>query len=199
MSRQRLADRAGVSWATVVNVEMGRPGIRVDTLCAVAEAVGLDIVLRAYPGRSPSLHDSGQLEHVRLLLGQAGDQWQPEIELAVGQHGLAIDLALFGASEIQAHEVERMASNFQAQLRRADEKRLALAAGHQRPVRLVMVIEDTARNRAAVAPHLELVRTRLPATPSEVLASLRSGGPLGRDGLLWFRPRRFRARQRSPD
>jgi hypothetical protein len=63
----------------------------------------------------------------------------------------------------------------------------------------VMVIEDTARNRAAVAPHLELVRTRLPATPSEVLASLRSGGPLGRDGLLWFRPRRFRARQRSLD
>lgn len=198
MTRQQLANRAGVSWATVVHVEIGEPGVQVDTLCAVGEAAGLDIVLRAYPGRPPSLHDTGQLEHVRLLMGQAHGQWHPHVELAVGPHGQAIDLAFFGAAEIQAHEVERMASDFQAQLRRADEKRLALAASHQRPVRLVMVIEDTARNRAAMAPHLEVVRTRLPATSGEVLASLRSGQPLGQDGLLWFRPRRFRSpRSRS--
>lgn len=192
MTRQQLAHRAGVSWATVVHVEMGEPGVQVDTLCAVGEAAGLDVVLRAYPGRPPSLRDTGQLEHVRLLVGLTHGQWQPQVELAVGPHGQAIDLAFFGATEIQAHEVERMASDFQAQLRRSDEKRLTLAAQHQRPVRLVMVIEDTARNRTAVAPHLDVVRARLPATSREVLASLRSGTPLGRDGLLWFRPRRFR-------
>lgn len=193
MTRQQLADRAGVSWATVVHVEIGQPGIQVSTLCAVGEAAGLDIVLRAYPGRSPSLHDTGQLQQVRILMTQAHRQWQPQIEVAVGPHGQAIDMVLFGAAEIQAHEVERMATDFQAQLRRADEKRMALAAKHQRPVRLVMVIEDTTRNRAAVAPHLDVVRARLPAGPREVLASLRSGGPLGKDGLLWLRARRFRS------
>jgi hypothetical protein len=55
-------------------------------------------------------------------------------------------------------------------------------------VRLVLVIEDTRRNRELVAPHAELIRTALPATPGEILRSIRQGTPLGRDGLLWVRP-----------
>jgi hypothetical protein len=53
-----------------------------------------------------------------------------------------------------------------------------------------MVVEDTERNRAAVAPHLAFIRTALPARSREILKSLRTGEPLGRDGLLWLRRRR---------
>ena len=182
-----------MSWATVVNVEIGEPGVRLDTLCAVGEAVGLDIVLRAYPGRQPTLRDIGQLEHAELLVAQLHERWQPQIELAVGQHGEAVDLALFGADEIQDYEIETLATDFQRQLRRADQKRLFLAAQHRRPVRLVLAIRDSPANRAALAPHLAMIRASLPAGSREVLASLRSGEPLGRDGLVWLRPRRLRA------
>ena len=192
MTRQQVADRAGVSWATVTQVELGAPTVGVDTLCAVAEAVGLDLVLRVYPGAPATLRDTGQLAAAEALISQADARWQPQLEVRVGTHGEAIDLVLFGTDEIQAHEIERSLGNFQAQLRRADQKRAALAAQHHRPVRLVLVIEDTKRNRDAVAAHEAAIRTALPGGSRDVLRSVRSGDTLGRDAILWIRPRRFR-------
>ena len=190
ITRQQAADHAGVSWSTELRVELGDPGLRVDTMCAVAEAVGLDVVLRAHPGRTPTLRDTGQLEHAEMLAAQAHPSWQPRLELIVGKHGEAIDLGFFGPAEILGCEIERMASDFQDQYRRADSKRHALASRHQRPVHLVLVVEDTPHNRAAIKPHLALIRIALPAGSREILGSLRSGRPLGRDGLLWLRRRR---------
>lgn len=189
MSGQQVARRAGVSWSTQARVELGDPGVSIGTACAVAEAVGLDIVIRAYPGRQPSLRDTGQLKIAELLRSEAHELWHPAIEFLIGQHGEAIDMVLFGPQEILCLEVERMATDWQAQYRRADRKREALAALHHRPTRLVMVIEDTARNRAALEPHLELVRSVLLAGSREVLRALRSGRPLGHGGLLWIRRR----------
>lgn len=193
MTRQQVAQRAGVSWATEAQVELGAAGVRLDTLCAVGEAVGLDVVLRAYPGMAPSLRDVGQLRQAELLVSLASAAWHPELEVAVGERRQAIDVAFFGAEEIQAHEIERLATDFQDQFRRADAKRRLLAGQHRRPVRLILVVEDTPRNRSAVEAHRSLVDIALPATSREILASLRSGEPLRRDGLLWFRTRRFAA------
>jgi len=187
MTLQQVADRAGVSWSTAWRAQAGDPTIGVGTLCAVTEAVGLDLVLSAYPGRQPSLRDSGQLTIVEHVQAQAHGSWQPSVELGVGDHGRAIDLVLFGAAEILACEVERMATDFQAQFRRGDLKRRELAEVHRRPIRLVMVIEDTRRNRAALGAHAAAIATRLPAGPREVLRALRSGHALGRDGILWVR------------
>ena len=68
-SRAEASRRAGVSPDTERRVEHGDPGIHIDTLCAVGEAVGLDIVIQAYDGRPPSLRDTGQLliaDHLRV-------------------------------------------------------------------------------------------------------------------------------------
>lgn len=190
MSRQQVADRAGVSWSTEVRVELGDPRLGIETICAVTDAVGLDLVLRAYPGRQPSLRDTGQLALAQQLAGQAHDAWHTELEVAVGQQGQAVDIGFFGPEEILGMEIERTASDFQAQFRRADEKRQRLAGQHRRPVRLVLVIEDTPRNRSALEPHLALIRTTLPAGSREIFRSLRGGEPLRRDGQLWLRRRR---------
>lgn len=187
MSRQRVADRAGVSWSTLNRIELGDPGVSVSTMCVVAEAVGLDLVLRVYPGATPNLRDTGQLDIANQIAGQAALPWRPAIEMQVGPHGEAIDVVVFGPHEIWSVEIERMATDFQAQFRRADRKREMLADGHRRPVRLVMVVEDTRRNRRAVEPHVELIRRVFPAGSREVLRSLRSGAALGKDGLLWIR------------
>jgi hypothetical protein len=168
-------------------VELGDPGVTITTLCAVAEAVGLDVVLRTYPGRGPTLRDTGQLALAEQMCAQAHAGWQPNIELAVGAHGEAIDVALFATREIWAVEIERMAIDFQAQYRRADRKRAILAALHQRPARLVMIVEDSRRNRAALEAHLAFIRATLPAGSREVLTALRTARPLGRDGLAWVR------------
>jgi hypothetical protein len=186
------ARRAGISWATWNAIELGSPRTTLAKLCAVGDAIGLDLVLQAYPGRPPSLRDSGQLAIAQALMAVAHGSIQPRIELLVGKNGRAIDLVLFSPVEIVAIEIERMAVDFQAQLRRADEKRSALAERHHRPVRLVLAVEDTRKNRAVVGPHLDLIRRALPAGSREVLAAIRAGRALGRDGLLWVRRRRLR-------
>jgi transcriptional regulator with XRE-family HTH domain len=187
LSTQQAAERAGVSWSTFLRVEIGDPNTEVSTLCAMMEAVGLDLVLRAFPGRPPSLRDTGQLALAEGLCARAHPSLKPTVELAIGQHGEAIDTAFFGPLEIVVAEIERLILDFQDQYRRADRKREALAAQHARPVRLLMVVEDTKRNRAAIERHLAFIRTVLPAGSREVFAALGTGKPLGRDGLVWVR------------
>jgi transcriptional regulator with XRE-family HTH domain len=190
MTRKQASLRAGVSPDTQQRVESGDPGVSLTTLCAVASAVGVDVVVKGYQGRGPSLRDTGQLEIAETVIALAHSAWQPALELAAGEFGQACDIGFFGAHEILDTEIERLIADWQAQFRRAGLKREWLAARHQRPVHLVMIVEDTRRNRMALAPHADLIRTALPAASREVLAALRTGTPLGRDGLLWFRRRR---------
>ena len=193
MSREELARRAGLAASTVKRIERGDPGMQVDTLCAVGTAAGIDIVLRAYPGRAISLRDSGQLRIAEHLVDLAGSYRQARMEVPAGEHGRSADLVLLGVDEIIHVEIERMATDFQAQYRSAVAKRDALAAVHARPVRLVLAVEDTARNRAALLPHLRLITGQLPAGSRQILAALRGGHALGTDGLLWVRAPRSRS------
>ncbi len=200
LSRRAAAHRAGVSRDTEGRVETGNPRVGLDALCSVGTAVGLDIVIRAYPSRPLSLRDSGQLTLARLLCDQAHGGWDAALEVPAGDHGEATDVGFFGAQEILASEIERLILDFQAQYRRGALKRDELARRHSRPVRLVLVVEDTRRNRAAVAEHEALIRRSLPAGSREVLKALRTGHALGRDGLLWLRRRPVTAtRLRTPD
>jgi len=188
-SIEEVARRAQVAPSTVVRVLRGEVGVHLDTLCAVGAAVGLRINVKAFPAGGLSLRDSGQMGVAQFLVGQAHPSLRPSLELPVGDpFGRAADLVFFAPTEIAHYEIERRLPDFQAPYRAATVKREALQAQHSRPVRLVLAIEDTRRNRDLVAPHATLIRTALPATSDEILRSLRRGTLLGRDGLLWVRP-----------
>jgi hypothetical protein len=197
LSIHAASKRARVSWRTWERVEAGDPQARLSTLCTIGDAVGLDLVVQAYVGRLPTLRDSEQMELAGWLTAQASATLTATIEHEVGTIGQSIDVVTFGPHEIIAIEIERIASDFQAQFRRAHQKRTLLADLHQRPVRLVIAIEDTRHNRAALEPHARLIATALPGRPREVIRALRSGVPLERDGLLWLRRPSRRARSAS--
>jgi len=185
----QVARRAHLAPSTVQRVLDGDPGIHLDTLCAVGAAVGLRISVKAYPAVAPSLRDTGQLEIAQYLVAQANRALRPALELPVGDpFGRAADLVFFGPSEILLMEIERRLVDFQAAYRAGTLKRDALGAQHSRPVRLVLVVPDTRRNRSRVAPHTDLLREALPATTAAVLRAIRDGTLLGRDGVLWVRP-----------
>jgi len=178
-----------VARSTVERVEAAAVNVEVETLVAVMAAAGLDLVLQAYEGTGLRLRDSGQMTLVEQVRRVAAPYWRAQVEVAAGDYGRSADVVFYGAEEVLHHEVERRAINFQAQLRSAKRKREALAAKGDRPVRLVLVIEDTHRNREALAAHTDLINSQLPATSRDVLRALRLGQPLGRDGLLWLRRR----------
>ena len=139
------------------------------------------------PFRTAVIARLGQLRVAELLSGWAHASLKVATELALGDLRSA-DLVFFGPTEILHVEIERLIVDLQDQYRRAADKREALAARHSRPVRLVFVIEDTRRDREAIRPHAALVETMFPAGSRAVTQAVRTGGPLGRDGLLWIRP-----------
>jgi DNA-binding XRE family transcriptional regulator len=199
MTLEQVARRADVSPDTVKRIEAADPHVQLDNLCAVGAAVNLDVVVRVYRARPPSLRDSGQLELARMVCAIAHPSWDPVLELSAGEHGKAIDIGFFGAREILDVEIDRLILDLQDQHRRNGLKRDFLAGRHQRPVRLVWVLEDTMRNRSAVAPHRSLIQAAFPAGSRDVLRALRTGEPLGEDGLLWLRRSRPPARGRPID
>lgn len=185
----QVARRAAVARSTVLRIERGEPGVHLDTLAAVCDSLGLNLSVKVFPAREPSLRDSGQLRIAQLICAQACSAWQLRIEHPIGDGPLrAADVVFIGADEVIHFEIERRAVDYQAQYRRISEKRDALQRTFERPVRLVMVVEDTRRNRTLLRPHMQVVGLSLPGTSTDVWRSIRTGTPLARDGLLWVRP-----------
>ncbi|HEX2883235.1 MAG TPA: LacI family DNA-binding transcriptional regulator [Candidatus Limnocylindria bacterium] len=189
MAVEDVARRARVSPSTVARVLRGDGGVHLDTLCAVTAAVGMKISVKAYPTSQPSLRDSGQLRIAEYLVAQAHASLRPALEVPVGDpFGRAADVVFFGPDEILHSEIERGLPDFQAPHRAAMLKRDALQQQHARPVRLILVIEDTTRNRRLVSQHAPLIHHALPAGSAQIMRAIRNGTPLGSDGLLWVRP-----------
>jgi hypothetical protein len=186
LSQYAAARLAGVSPSTQQRVEDGDPSVCIDTACRVASAIGLKLWAKAFPVRSPSLRDTGQLRIAGHLRSSASDAFRSTLEHGLG-NGRSIDMVFFGPVEIIAAEIERLIADFQAQYRAAVAKRDELALLHRRPVRLVLAIEDTRRNRASLRDHSALIGSVLPAGSRDVLRALRGGQPLQRDGILWVR------------
>ena len=188
LTRRGAAMLARVSPQTQERVERGDSSVGLDTACRVAAGVGLKLWAKAFPAADPSLRDTGQLRIAEWLRGVAHPAYSVAFELALSS-GRSADEVFFGPTEIIHAEIERRLADWQSQIRRAIVKRHELAAPHQRAVRLVMVVEDTERNRAVAREHADLIGSMLPAGSREVMRSLRTGAPLGKDGILWVRPR----------
>jgi transcriptional regulator with XRE-family HTH domain len=191
LTRRAAARLAGLSPSTQERIEAGDPSVRLDTSCRAAAAVGLKLWAKAYPVKTPSLRDTGQLRIAETLRQAAHSSYRVVQELGLSS-GRSADQVFFGPDEIIHAEIERVLADLQAQYRSGSTKRDELAAAHRRPVRLILVVEDTRRNRTAVRPHLQLLRAMLPAGSREVMRSIRTGQPLGRDGLIWIRPNKDR-------
>jgi transcriptional regulator with XRE-family HTH domain len=191
LSRRRAAGLARVSPDTLRRVEDGDPSVAMDTACRIASAVGLKVWAKAFPAAEPTLRDTGQLRIANYLRELAHAAYSVTLELRLA-NGRSADEVFFGPHEIVHAEIERRLADWQGQYRPAVAKRVELASRHQRPVRLVIVVEDTERNRRVAREHAALIESTLPAGSREVMRALRTGKPIGRDGILWVRPRDHR-------
>ncbi|HET7581704.1 MAG TPA: helix-turn-helix transcriptional regulator [Candidatus Limnocylindria bacterium] len=188
LTQRQLAARAGVTQQFVSLAERGVIGIGLDVRCALVSATGHELGWRLYPTSTVSLRDSGQLAVAQVIIGVLPAESTARLEVPVAPGDLrAADLLVTTPSELVHVEIERWLVDFQAQVRAAQLKREALARGSGRPVRLVIAIPDSARARAELASIPDVIRSSFPIPSRDVARALRSGGPLGGDGLLFVR------------
>jgi hypothetical protein len=135
------------------------------------------------------LRDSGQLDLARVIATAASATWTVRLEAPVGdgRDARAADMLLVGADEVVHIEIERALVDLQAQLRAGQLKRRTLAERSDRPVRFVLAVPDTVRNRRQLATVDDLLRRTLPHRSKAVWAAIRGGQPLGGDGVLVLR------------
>ena len=184
LSQERVAQRIGVSRSRVSRIELGRePQVPAAVLIQMAAVVGLDLVVRAYPGRDPTL-DAGQRRLLRRLADRLGPgwRWQFEVPLPIIGDRRAWDaVGTCQATDLRIHvEAEtRLEDSVQALLRRVALKRRDTAAG-----RVVLVAADTRHNREVVRAAGPELAALFPGDPRQALARLAAGLDPGADVLL---------------
>lgn len=196
-SQRRMASRCGISQSFESQVERGIGNASLEVLAALAEAGGGKLVVRIVPGDGVSLRDSGQLEIVQLISTECHDRWRRIVEMPVGEASdrRAADLVVQLPEEVNLVEVERAWVDHQAQYRNLQLKRTALSQQLGRPVNLIIALVDTERTRRALTGFEAIIRETLPVPSRRIWACLRSGTPIGGDGILWVRPAHLRSRR----
>lgn len=191
LTQEQVGRAAGVGQMVVSRAERGVGHVRLDTVSRVAAATGHDLSVRLYPSATVSLRDSGQLAAAQAISNAADNRWTVTLEAPVAPGDRrAADMLLTGPGGQIHVEIERALVDIQAQLRAAQIKRDSLAHRLGAPVRLVLVVGDTPRNRSAVRSASDLLARAMPARPCDIWTALRAGAPLESDGILFLRVRR---------
>lgn len=188
LTQVKLGRLAGVSQQVVSQAELGDPQVSLEIRCRLAAACAHEIGWRLYPAGRVTLRDSGQLAIAQRITAEANVSWHVELEVPVADGDLrAADLVLSNRQELVHIEVERILVDAQAQIRSAQLKRDALAERHARPVRLVIAVPDTRALREALAPVASLINRALPTPSRRIWSAIRTGEPMGGDGILFVR------------
>lgn len=190
-SQRELGERVGVPQTVVSRVERGWIGASIRLLCALTAAVGLDMNAQVFPSKGLRVRDERQLAYVRHVVDSAHALWHPTVEARVTpdpSDTRAIDLVLASAIEMLAIEVERDLRDYQGEVRPDLAKRDLLALHESRPVRFVLALPDNRRLRQFIRENEALVARTLPASSRHIWSCIRSGKPVGADGVLWLPP-----------
>ena len=172
---------AGMSHAQLGRIERGElRELTVDQLSRACAAVGLRLVVRAYPDGDP-VRDAAQLallERFRACL-PPGTRWRTEVPLPIAGDRRAWDGVATLRDGVLGVEAESRLRDMQAL-----ERRLGLKLRDGGLDRLVLVVSDTRSNRRVLDLHRDVLRSLLPLDGRDILRALRSGHLPEASGLV---------------
>ena len=172
---------AGMSHAQLGRIERDELAtVSLDQLARACAAVGLRLVARAEVGPGPAV-DSGQLAMFERLRRLLPNLLPLATEVPFPNHGdsRAWDAMVRVDGRRVAFEAESRLRDAQALDRRCQTKLRDGAVDV-----LVLLVNDTAHNRAFLAEHREALRSTFPLDGRSVLRGLRAGKAPEQNGLL---------------
>ena len=170
-----------MSHAQFGRIERGEiNGLTISQASRACAAVGLKLVIRVYAD-SDSVLDTPQLallERFRIRLG-AGSIWSREVPLPIPGDRRAWDAVVEIGGGRFAIEAEARLRDLQAL-----ERRIALKQRDGEMEIVVLLVNDTASNRAVLRIHERDLRVRFPLDGRAILAAIDGGRAPAANGIL---------------
>ena len=197
LTQARVARAADLSPAHLSAIERGRAEASTGALVAIADVLGADLAVRAYPTTGPRIHDHIQAAIVEALLRVVRPRWQPFVEVPVGRPARGyIDLVLREADPPSCicTEVQSSLGRLEQALRWAEDKADSLPSADlwkgvapTTRVSRLLVLRSTRATRDLARRYPELLATAYPARARDVFDAVTDDVAWPGAGILWVR------------
>lgn len=197
LSQAMVARAAGVSPAHLCGIERGYGEASTSVLVAVADVLGADLAIRAYPNTGVRIRDHIQAAIVEALLHAVRPRWRPYVEVPVRRPARGyIDLVLSEErpSLCICIEVHSALPRLEQALRWAQDKAASLpsaALWRTMPpgteISRLLVLRSTFATRDLAKRYPDVLATAYPARSIDVFEAVTGRGPWPGPGVLWAR------------
>lgn len=182
-----VAEATGISRSLVGRIERDELGsVDLEVLGALASVLGLRVRIGTYPEGQP-IGDGVQLRLLKALSGQLHPalRWRTEVPLPIAGDLRAWDAVVSADEDWAGVEGISRLGAVDLTIRRALQKQR-----DDPRIRMVMlVINDTIRNRDAIAVAGDVMRDAFPLETGVVMRELRHGRIPRLNGVVLLRPR----------
>ena len=191
-----LAEIAGLDRSFVGRIESGGANPSLDTLIAIATALGADLSVRFYPGTGPRLTDRHQARMIEIVLRRLAPVWIPHLEVPVSRPSRGVIDAVFERSAervMVAAEAYSAVARLEQQIRWSAEKAASIASsslvgpGPSWKVSRLLILRSTTTNRDLARSFAATLGTAYPARSSDAVAALVDGQAWPGDAIIWIR------------
>jgi hypothetical protein len=181
-----VARAAGIDRTFYGRIEAGLAHLSLESLVAVATAMGVDVSIRLYPGRGPRLTDRHSARMIELTVRGLAPVWRPHLEVRVERPVRGFVDAVFERRDrplLVATEYESMLPRLEQQIRWASEKAAAIAYSNlvgpepTPEISKLLVLRSTERTRGLARTFGSILHAAYPARTREAVDSLRTGSP----------------------
>jgi transcriptional regulator with XRE-family HTH domain len=197
LTQAAVAAAAGISAGHLCGIEQGLSEASTSVLVGIADVLGADLSIRAYPNTGPRIHDRIQSQIVEHLLRIVRPRWRPFVEVPVTRPARGyVDVVLadsvqplYVATEVSS-DIRRLEQHFRwaqdkaASLPSADLWTNALAGSE---VSRLLVLRSTHNRRDLAQRFPDTFEALYPARARDVFDALCGDRPWPGSGILWAR------------
>lgn len=195
-TKAHVAGIAGIDRTFEGRIEAGLANPSLETLTALAIALGADVSVRFYPGSGPRLTDRHQARMLEVILRGLAPVWKPHLEVPVTRPARGVIDAVFERPSgrlLVVSEAYSTMARLEQQIRWSGEKAASIGssnlvgAGPEWTVSRLLILRSTATNRALARTFEATLRAAYPASTREAVKSLVAGDPWPGDSIIWVR------------
>ncbi len=195
-TKAQVASVAGVDRTFLGRIESGDAHPSLETLVAIATAMGADVSVRLFAGSGPRLTDRHQARMVEAVLARLAPVWRPHLEVPVWRPARGVIDGVFERLDTPLFVVSEFMSNLarlEQQIRWSAEKAASIGSsdlvgdGPVPPVSRLLVLRSTAATRDIARQFEVTLHTAYPARTADAVRALLVGEPWPGDAVIWIR------------